>query len=448
MRNSTIRYVMALAVFSIVGIIVTQVYWVRRAFDIEEEQFNQSIHIALQSVAERISLLNHSLVNPNPIKQLTSNYYVVNVNDVIDAGILEVFLEEEFSKIHLHIDYEYGIYDCSSNEMVYGSYISRNKNPAMVNYEVNLPKYEEYIYYFGVRFPTKTTYLASQMDIWIFSSFILLIVIIFFAYTLFVIFKQKRLSEVQRDFINNMTHEFKTPISTIAVSSDLLTNPKILDKPESLLKYANIIKSQNNRLKNQIEKVLQMAIMDQGKLKLNKETLDLHDLIRETVQNFNLKTHPDLTLECQLDSPDSLIYADKVHLTNIIYNLLDNAIKYVDGPPKILIKTQAYKNQIILSIQDNGIGISKEHQKKIFDKFFRVPTGNVHNVKGFGLGLNYVKLIVRMHKWTVRLDSELGMGSTFHIYMPLKMKDSKTPSSKKIQASSDIKGEITEKISL
>lgn len=448
MRNSTIRYVMALAVFSIVGIIVTQVYWVRRAFDIEEQQFNQSIHVALKSVAERISLLNHSLINPNPIKQLTSNYYVVNVNDVIDAGILEVFLEEEFSKINLHIDYEYGIYDCSSNEMVYGNYISDNKNPAMVNYEVNLPKYEEYIYYFGVRFPTKTTYLASQMDIWIFSSFILLIVIIFFAYTLFVIFKQKRLSEVQRDFINNMTHEFKTPISTIAVSSDLLTNPKILDKPESLLKYANIIKSQNNRLKNQIEKVLQMAIMDQGKLKLNKETLDLHDLIRETVQNFSLKTHPDLTLECQLDSPGSLIYADKVHLTNIIYNLLDNAIKYVDGPPKILIKTQAHKNQIILSIQDNGIGISKEHQKKIFDKFFRVPTGNVHNVKGFGLGLNYVKLIVRMHKWTVRLDSELGKGSTFHIYMPIKMKDSKTPSSKKIQASSDIKGEITEKISL
>ena len=446
MRNSTIRYVMALAAFSIVGIIVTQVYWVRRAFDIEEQQFNQSLHVALKSVAERIALLNQSQINPHPIEQLTSNYYVVNVNDVVDAGILEVFLEEEFSKINLNIDYEYGIYDCSSNEMVYGNYISHNKNDEAVDYDVQLLKYDEFIYYFGIRFPTKATYLASQMDIWVFSSFLLLIVIIFFAYTLFVIFKQKRLSEVQRDFINNMTHEFKTPISTIAVSSDLITNPKILDKPESLLKYANIIKSQNNRLKNQIEKVLQMAIMDQGKLKLNKENLDLHKLIREMVQNFNLKTHPDLTLNCHLDADSSVIRADKVHLTNIIYNLLDNAMKYVNGSPVIEIRTSRRKNHIVFSIKDNGIGISKEHQKKIFDKFFRVPTGNVHNVKGFGLGLNYVKLIIKVHKWVIRLESEPKKGSTFYIQIPLILKETQKKAEQEVTSSATITAGIKEQV--
>ncbi|NJO01254.1 MAG: HAMP domain-containing histidine kinase [Bacteroidia bacterium] len=432
MRNSTIQFVAAMTILSIIGIVVTQVYWVRKAFDIEERQFNQSVHIALKSVAERIAELNQSIMRANPVNQITANYYVVNVNDVIDANILEHYLEEEFGKIDLHIDYEYGIYDCTSDKMVYGNYISREKVLSLGNEPPSLPKWDEYVYYFGVRFPTKSTYLASQMDIWIFSSFVLLTVIVFFGYTLFIILKQKRLSEVQRDFINNMTHEFKTPISTIAVSADLIIQPQILEKPERLLNYANIIKIQNERLKNQINKVLQMAMMDQGKLKLNREVLDLHVIVREVAQNFNLKTDQDVQIRCQLEAPRPLVYADKVHLTNIVYNLLDNAIKYVETQPSILIRTLEEKNQLILAIQDNGIGISKEHQRKIFDKFFRVPTGNIHNVKGFGLGLNYVKLIIKAHRWKISLASALGKGSTFFISMPARIpaKFSAEPKSK------------------
>ena len=433
MRNNTIKFIIALATISIAGIIITQAYWVRKAFDIKEKQFNQTVHIALRRVSEQIAKLNQSQTEINPVKQMSSDYYVVNINDAIDANILEHYLKSEFAKYSLHIDYEYGIYDCATDKMVYGNYISHNTEIDETAQKAKLPKYDEFVYYFGVRFPTKSMYLAGQMDIWIFSSFILLTVIIFFGYTLFIILKQKRLSEVQRDFINNMTHEFKTPISTIAVSVDLISNPKILVKPDSILNYAQIIKTQNNRLKNQIDKVLQMAVMDRGKLKLSKEKVDLHQVLSEAVQHFNLKGEENITLKCEFDEGSPIIFADKVHFTNIIYNLLDNASKYVKAVPHIEITTKRIKNQIALSIKDNGIGISKEHKKKVFEKFFRVPTGNVHDVKGFGLGLNYVKQIIKAHKWKIKLESEIDKGSTFIINMPIDKSSQPKKGQEKIQ---------------
>ncbi len=420
MRNHNIRFIIALATICIGGIIMTQAYWVRRAFDIKEKQFNQTVVIALKNVSERIAKLNGEVVNPNPVNQLTSDYYVVNVNQVIDANVLEHYLKEEFSYRDLYIDYEYGIYDCSSDKMVYGNYITHKKTGIDQTQiaSTNLPKYDEFVYYFGVRFPNKSTFLAGQMDIWIFSSFILLMVVLFFAYTLFVILKQKRLSEIQRDFINNMTHEFKTPISTIAVSADLISNPKINSQPEKLAQYAQIIKTQNHRLKEQIEKVLQMAVMDKGKLTLSKEPIDIHEIIRQAVIHFQLK-YQEALIESDLKAEKSVVFADKVHLTNVIYNLLDNATKYVSEHPKIKVITQQRKKQLLLSIQDNGLGIEKAHQRRVFERFYRVPTGNRHDVKGFGLGLNYVKQVIQAHHWKIRLESELGKGSTFIVEIPI-----------------------------
>ncbi len=411
MRNSTIRFIFALATLSILGIVITQVYWVRQAFDLKEQQFNQSVNIALQNVAKKIAELNQIELTSKLIVQPSSNYYVVNVNTSIDAEVLEHYLKAEFAKHQLEIDYEYAVFDCSSNEMIYGNYIRANQEEVQKAEKTHFPKTNEFTYYFGIRFPSKSLYLANQLDIWIFSSFILLTVIVFFGYTMFVIFKQRRLSEIQRDFINNMTHEFKTPISTIAVSVDLITNPKILAKPDSIVNYANIIKAQNTRLRNQIEKVLQMAVMDKGKLELKKEIIDVHQLIQEAVASFNLKEQAEIKVELQAAEQ------------------LDNAVKYVENTPEIVVSTRQIKNQIALSIQDNGIGISKEHQRKVFEKFFRVPTGNVHNVKGFGLGLNYVKQIVKAHQWKINLQSELGKGSTFTITMPIAhVKTSEIPS--------------------
>lgn len=423
MPQRTIRLIIALATFSIVGIMVTQVYWVRRAFDMKSRQFHQTIHVALRDVAQQIARINQHTVKPVSIKQLLSDYFVVNVNDIIDANVLEHLLQESFTKRGLFMEYEYGIYDCSTDKMVYGNYVSSKVNAGQLR-KKKLPKYDDYIYYFGVRFPNKSTYLASQMDIWIFSSLILLIVTLFFGYTLFAILKQKRLSEVQRDFINNMTHELKTPISTIAVTADLLTNPKILERKESLINYAHIIKNENARLQSQIEKVLQSARMDREKLKLKLETIDLHKLLEDIVTNFTLKVQNlGGSLQLELTAEQLNIAADQDHLTNVICNLLDNAIKYAVVAPQIVVQTamihHKQKKQVAVLVQDNGIGIKKEHQKKIFDKFFRVPTGNIHNVKGFGLGLDYVKKIITTHGWKISLESEPGKGSSFCITMPV-----------------------------
>ncbi len=422
MTRNTIRLVVVLGTVSIIGIIIIQWYWVQKAFDIKEKQFNQTINISLRKVAERMAKFNNNtLPNEDPVAQISSDYYIVNFNDVIDANILEHYLKQEFIYHNMDIDFEYAIYDCTSDKMVYGDYINLSSDP---NKEpeptTNLPKYEEFIYYFGVNFPTKSTYLVSKMGIWIFFSLILLFAIIFFGYALFVILQQKRLSEVQKDFINNMTHEFKTPISTIAISADVISDPEIVHQPEKLKNYAGIIKDENNRLKNQVEKVLQMAILGKDELRLKKEQIKLHPLLKQVIssQELSLKKKNG-RVEYDLMPGDPEILADPFHLTNIIYNLLDNAIKYTPVDPLITITTRATRQGIQLIIGDNGPGIKKEHHKKIFDKFFRISTGNIHNVKGFGLGLHYVKKMAKAHKWTIALDSKEEEGSQFMITIPL-----------------------------
>jgi two-component system phosphate regulon sensor histidine kinase PhoR len=258
------------------------------------------------------------------------------------------------------------------------------------------------------------------MGIWSFSSVVLLVVIFFFAYTLFVILKQKRLSEIQKDFINNMTHEFKTPISTIAVSTEVLKDPNIIHQPERLLNYAGIIEKENSRLKQHVERVLQIARLDKEDIELKKEVIDLHQLIHDAIGNVSLllqEKNGNITVDLQASSHE--IKADKLHFTNVLNNLLDNAIKYCNTSPEIMIRSFNQENKIGIEIKDNGLGILPENQKRIFQKFYRVSTGNVHDVKGFGLGLSYVKTIVGEHRGEMKLSSEIGKGSIFTLFIPL-----------------------------
>jgi two-component system phosphate regulon sensor histidine kinase PhoR len=339
---------------------------------------------------------------------------------VIDANVLEIYLKTEFALRNINIDYEYGIYDCSTDRMVYGNYVSADTTKRRDKIKNPLPKYSEYIYYFGVNFPAKHSYLINQMGIWVFSSAILFLLIVFFTYTLFVIFRQKRLSEIQKDFINNMTHEFKTPISTIAISADVIMQKETINNPQRLLNYASIIKEENERLRSQVERVLQMASIEKHEFKLKKEKLDVHEEIKKVVQNFDetLKKQQ-AVVHFEFKATHSLIEADRIHFVNVIYNLLDNALKYTNKTPEIIFCTESNGKQLLLRIKDNGIGIAPEFQKQVFDKFFRVPTGNIHNVKGFGLGLDYVKNIVKSHKWKIKLNSETGKWTEFVMVISL-----------------------------
>ncbi len=408
-----------MAALCIIGITITQIYWVRRAFDLKEAEFERTVNTALHNVALQIFEINKT-PSPviNPVKQLSTNYFIVMVNSELDAGLLEYLLRSEFERRNIMVDFEYGVYDCSSERMVYGDYVPLQTSKDKITSK-KLPKWTDQEYYFGVQFPNRAAHIINQMGIWSFSSAVLLLVIVFFAYTLFVILKQKRLSEIQKDFINNMTHEFKTPIATIAVSAEVLKDPNIVHQPERLLNYATIIEKENVRLKHQVERVLQMARFDKEDIGVKREKADLHLIIQDSIRHASVAlqdTHGNITVELKANVHE--LEADKLHLTNVFNNLIDNAIKYCRTIPEIVVRSSNVEAGILVEVQDNGIGISKENQKRIFQKFYRVSTGNVHDVKGFGLGLNYVATVIEAHKGKISVESVLGEGCVFRIFLP------------------------------
>jgi two-component system, OmpR family, phosphate regulon sensor histidine kinase PhoR len=419
MRMQQLRFVVLLGAISIIGIISVQSYFLFKAWNIREKQLTQSLVIALKSVAENICRLNQiSMPYGNPVRQMTSNYFVVDVNSVLDANVLEYYLKSEFEKLNIRTDYEYAIYDCHTDRMVYGNYISVTGSGEKAKLGNNLPKYDKYLYYFGIHFPALRSTIAQDMAILFFFSLILFLSLVFFVYAIFVILQQKRLSELQRDFINNMTHEFKTPISTINISADVISHPDIIQEPQRLHKYGSIIKQENQRLNLLVEKVLQIARIEKGGIQLKKELIDLNILIQTIVGNSGNNIKPGGNIEVILDQRIDKIPADVLHLTNIFHNLLDNALKYAGEKPLIRIETIKNQNHVRIIFADDGQGIDPKYRKRIFQKFFRIPTGNVHDVKGFGLGLYYVKLICRAHRWKIWLDPEPGAGTKFIIEIP------------------------------
>lgn len=406
-----------MAVISIAGITITQVYWLRKAFDIRENQFNRDVKTALNNVALKIFEINQTPIPSSPVEQVATNYFIVHANGPVNASVLEFLLVTEFKARNITTGFEYGIYDCVEKCMIGGNYISP-KNVKTVSQFPETPMGSSDGYYFAVQFPYLEANLLSQMGIWGFSSIVTLVVIMFFGYTLFVILRQRRLSEVQRDFINNMTHEFKTPISTIAISAQVLKDPAVGLSPDRLHNYATIIENENHRLRQQVERVLQIAELDKQDFELKMEPLALNGLVQEAVDARSLGLAAKIVLEGSAAS--DLVLGDRLHLSNAIGNLLDNAVKYSDDHPVVTVRAfNPNWKQVQISVKDQGIGIAGSDQKRIFDKFYRVPTGNRHNVKGFGLGLSYVKKIVQRHKGEVRVESKPGEGSTFHIVLPL-----------------------------
>lgn len=421
MNRKTIRIIILLATVSLIGIIATQFFWVKNAYNLEEKQFNERVSLALSNVTHKLLSINKDEAEIfNPVKQISSNYFITTINDTVHPYLLETLLKNEFIERNINVNFEYVIYDCFTDSIVFGDFISLDKTEQdqLQSKSYNI-KWDRDGHYFGVYFPTKLTYIINRMGIWMFSSSIILIIIIFFAYTINVILKQKRLSEIKNDFINNITHEFKTPISTISLSADVLLQPNL--SPERLKNYAKIIKDENNRLKNQVDKVLQLATLEKDKLKLENEKLDLHEIINDSIKSFELLVkQQNGEISSNLMANKFIIYGDRVHISNILYNLIDNAIKYSPKNPKIEIATNSTEEHIEISVKDNGLGIPEQSQKNIFEKFYREPTGNRHDIQGYGLGLNYVKAIVEAYKGKIKLISKENEGSTFVIKLPFK----------------------------
>ncbi len=414
MKFKHIRYVVLLGAVAIIGIIAIQLYFIRKEWSNKEKQFAQTVTICLRNVATRIYKINNATPStPNPVRQLSSNYFVVDVNSEIDANILEHYLKTEFDRYNIQTDFEFGIYNCETDVMEYGNYLFHNGMVKQDAESVALPKYSGYNYYFGVNFPLLNNTIAGGMTMWFFLVGILAVSVVFFVYSIFVILQQKRLSELQRDFINTMTHEFKTPIASINIAADVISNPESFKEPSRILTYGSVVKQEVNRLNDQVDKVLQIARIEKSGFNLRMETFDLNAIINQAVENC-LANHGDkVKIKIELADDRCEIEGDRMHLTNIFYNLLDNAVKYAGETPEIVIKTRKKTSKIVITISDNGPGISRAYQKRVFQKFYRIPTANVHDVKGFGLGLFYVKSICEAHHWKISLDPSTDKGTTF-----------------------------------
>jgi two-component system, OmpR family, phosphate regulon sensor histidine kinase PhoR len=422
MNNSTIQRIVLLGALAIILVIAAQTYYVVQDYQLKSQNFNLSVSSALRSVADELSKISATPLPPKDlVRRTATNMYYVDVNSKINPSNLDFFLRKRFSENGIEDDFDYSIYDCHDERMVYIKYVATGSGRDSLNVNRDIPKLNsESIYYFGVRFPKRNSAILGSMTLSIAFTAISLLTVGFFIYALTVILRQKRLSELQKDFINNMTHEFKTPISTIKVAADVVASyPAIHDDPR-MARYAQIIREQNNRLNSQVEKVLQLTRIDRNTLELNKEVINLHELLDTILPSIQVKIEEKHGLLRQnLMATQPYIKADTLHLTNILHNLLDNAMKYCkEGKPDIVVETQTIGNKIQLTIADRGIGIDKEHHKKVFYRFYRVPTGDIHNVKGFGLGLYYVKNIVQAHGWNIDMDSKVGEGTTIIVDMP------------------------------
>ena len=421
MKGKALKYIILLATISIVGVFLIQFAFVRYSYRLSENQFTESTSVALKEVAWQIMLATGTTGNFDsitPVEVINDNTYIVNVGVTFDKELLRPNLDEQLKRHVLYYDYEYAIYDSSEEQMGEGTFVNTNGNESVSDYD--FPVREELSNYFTIHFPDRSAYFNSRLSIWYFLTGLLVIVIFFFGYTLSVIIRQRQLSEIQKNFINNLTHELKTPISSIGLAAQVINNKDILENPKRLFEYARIISDQNTRLSKNVEKVLNLASIEKSRIHLNKEEILLADFVVATTEVFKQSNNGQKSaIEFNFHQHNPEIKADKFHFSNLISNILENAVKYCETDPLIIIELQLQRNTYELSFADNGIGIPKEYRKKIFTKFYRIPTGNVHNVKGFGLGLDYVHKIVKAHNWKVRVDENSNGGSTFVISIPL-----------------------------
>ncbi len=341
------------------------------------------------------------------------------IEERINMELLDSMISLELQNKGIELEYEFGIYSTFRKQLVYektGKF-SEELVQAGQSFQLFPSDFFSVPNYLMVYFPNRKAFLLKQMQQTLIISFVLILLIItIFSYVLVSFIRQKRLSEERNDFINNMTHEFKTPISTIAIACEAMKDPFVNQNAQMRDTYVDIINKENIRLSTMAEKILQSAMLDNKQIKMNRDAVNTKRIILSVIENFNLQLEQkNGKIHTFFLAANHHIVADKVHFTNIIYNLLDNAIKFSPNNPEIIIKTFNERTNLIIEVIDNGIGIPKSEHKKVFEKLYRVSSGNIHDVKGFGLGLSYVQAIVEMHRGSISLESEVGKGTTFKL---------------------------------
>ena len=422
MKKRTFLIIVSITGFALAGIIFIQFYWIRNAILLQEEQFDSRVRLALKGAVNQMFENKSDTCAEGLFCSRSCMQEDSLLNNGLNVDALKPIIAKEFSEAGLHGPYVYGIFIPNALKPEYISKRGYEEQLLKSNHTASLSCiFQNGEMVLGAWFPDERNRAMHSIFWWLLTCFFLLAVLVFgFIFTIYSFLRQKKISEMKSDFVNNITHEFKTPIATISLASEMLLKPSVLASETKARKYAGIIYDENIRLKNQVENVLQLASLDRGTFSLKYKSVDIHQLIDKVADGFQLLVKErNGSVKLLLTATNHQSYADSMHIENVISNLLDNANKYSPGIPDITISTFNRNDHIVVAVEDKGTGISKENQKRIFRKLYRVHTGNLHDIKGFGLGLYYVKSLIEAHNGNVNLHSEPGKGSRFEISLPL-----------------------------
>ena len=418
LRSSIIRLGIFISTLIITVILIFQLAWLKKVYRFEQKEFDHGVVKAIKGLYEDMDAdvyysthLNELLENPE------SHLYLARIDLPVNYDTLVNYLQYELEDFGIFTNCHIGIYSSALKKYVYNKILTLTGANNKTN--TSLPLTARKFNYLAMYFPNRQQYILSQMNFWIVSSAVLLIVLLLFGTGLYYFYRQKFLNETQKDFIHHFTHEFKTPVSVISLAAEVLKNEKIIEKPSKLAMYAGIVEYQAHYLQGQIEKLLQFAYSESGQLHFDKRAVNIHETINKAVNNLTpIINEKNAQINYELKALYSIVLVDEGYLLITITNLLDNAIKY-SKEPRIIIITENDDKIFRLLVKDNGIGIEKSEVRKIFRKFYRVRRGDTYVTKGFGLGLSFVKTFLDSHNGKIKIESTPGSGSTFIIELPL-----------------------------
>lgn len=447
--KKTFPIIVVLITLSLLGIIAIQVSWIRNAAILRKEQQEQRFVSVANAVRDEMvrrqappirfkmggTAISKGADNSITLERYELGNISVGVSDRFTTDEVQNLIDSTLRKQKLNTDYQFGIIGRStfSNDNIVKMQSSHFRSLLdqafrdTVNYSIQTIPLITSVEFMNDRMEVLYIVLHNSNSLlmrwlgWVIAGCVVFTIIIVtaFALTIRTLLNQKKLSEIKSDFINNMTHELKTPLATISLAIDAIGNRKVMDDREKIQYFSGIIKEENKRMNKQVESILQSALLEKNEIGLNLQVIDAHQVIQHSVENIQLQlAAKDGRVELRLDAINPIIKADDVHFSNVIFNLLDNAIKYSKQNLEVVISTYNTRKHLIITIADNGIGMSRDTISRIFEKFYRAHTGNVHNVKGFGLGLSYVKAIVDAHKGKIKVDSAVGKGSKFTLEFP------------------------------
>jgi two-component system, OmpR family, phosphate regulon sensor histidine kinase PhoR len=420
MRSSILKWLVLCATVLIALIVIVQLYWLKKVYSLEKKQFNNNVVKSIRGVFEDLQMNDNPAMN---LKDLIDNpsddYFLFKADTIPIKDSLSKYLQREFEYFNVLTDCKIAAYSSTEKKYIYEEFInSPASSYRVLSTAIDLPVFTRKFDHILLYFQHRSKYILSEMNFWIISSAALVLALIGLAVSLFYFYRQKFLAEIQKDFVNNFTHEFKTPLAVMKIASDVLAQDNILHQPDRLQRYAEIIRDQTGHLQSQVERLLKASATKNKRLPLEKESVNALQLIEQALNKVQpLVEQKNARVELIVEDRKTEIHADQAHLELAVVNLLENALKYSEDP-HIVVETGKNEISFFISVKDNGIGIEKKYQKNIFKEFYRIPTGNIHNVKGFGLGLNFVKRIIDAHDGKITVNSLPGIGTEFKLFIP------------------------------